>query len=121
HRRCPNRALLSAFVEDPNRAYTAAIDLEISRKLKFAYLNFGSSLSFCKQGPQNLPPAGITMGVKNTIATVRTLAAEGQLCAFPIELRSPSYQLLNALRSIFYQNLCRFRIAEPVAGIQGVL
>ena len=60
------------------------------------------------------------MSVQHTVAAVRALACENNLCAGAIELRAPLDQLFDARRTFFHQHARRFFVAQTVAGPQGV-
>jgi hypothetical protein len=59
--------------------------------------------------------------VKNAIATVGALAAEGKPGALAIKLRAPPDQFFDTLRGFFDENLGCFGVAESIAGRQRVL
>ena len=59
--------------------------------------------------------------MQNAVAAVSAFAAENELGAAAIELRTPGDQLFNASRAFLHKRFHRFREAQAVAGDQRIL
>ena len=76
---------------------------------------------FAAQRTSDLTAGGIAVSVQDAVPAVRTLTREQQSCSLAIEGGSPFDELFNGGGCFFDQRADRVRIAQPVAGNQGVL
>src|SRR5579864_3109213 len=114
-------AVLGALIYYANRGHASVVDLQVRGELEFAHLNSGDCFGLGEEGAKDFASCGIAVRVKNAIAAVRAFAAEGQLGAIAIKLRSPCDQLFNTLGSIFHQDPGGFGIAQAIARVERVL
>lgn len=61
------------------------------------------------------------MRVQNAVSAVRAFPSKGELRAQTVEICAPLDQFFNSLRRILNQSLGSFNIAEPIAGVEGIL
>jgi hypothetical protein len=105
----------------PSPVDAAVFDQKLGGEGVRADLNVLERLNLRRQRPVDFPTGRIILRVQDARATVRGLAREGQLGSGAVKLGAPLNQLLDVLRTLSDQHLGGFRVAQTVAGLNGVL
>src|SRR6185312_7451373 len=72
------------------------------------------------QNPHHFVSCRIASCTKNPVAAVSRFTSKGELPAGLVELRAPTDELLNAIRSFLNQHAHRFTTTQTVSGLEGI-
>ena len=114
-------ALFVAGVEGDGAADLAVGHEEIGDGGKAKEANVGQRGGFAVEGAGDLFAGGVAVGVEDTVAGVCAFAAEDEFTALTVEFGAPFEELFDDAGAFIDEGTDGVRIAEAVAGLEGVL